>query len=198
MLLLSIRSLFFLLQHPFFQILTTKIPPKKCYCEYEATSAPPGASHIVVRSNKSDFPTAMIDVSDAISTQTTQASTCVLISDGTVRCAGSDEHGVIAQGGVKNGNFYIAVEVIGLTGVGSLHCGPKTCCVVLAGDSGARCWGYNGYSNIGMGTTDTSNKGSPTPVAGFESSGVVSIGVSTYATWYGLVSLLVTFLIDLN
>ena len=79
--------------------------------------------------------------------------TCLLYTDGRVRCFGASWNGEIphnawSAAGVDLGTNLIATQI---------SCGPSVCCVVL-NNSGVKCWGYNGYGQLGYG--DKTNRGS--------------------------------------
>jgi alpha-tubulin suppressor-like RCC1 family protein len=97
--------------------------------------------------------------------------TCALMSYGGVKCWGrNDSGGQLGDG--TNTNRVAAVDVLGLTsGVTAITTGMEFSCALL--NTGAvKCWGYNGYGQLGDGTN--TNRSTPVQVSGL-TSGVVSI-----------------------
>lgn len=76
--------------------------------------------------------------------------TCALTSSGGLKCWGDNQVGQLGDGSYLNRPT--AVDVIGLTsGVASVAAGAShTCAVMISG--GVKCWGNNGYGELGDGT----------------------------------------------
>jgi alpha-tubulin suppressor-like RCC1 family protein len=90
------------------------------------------------------------------------STNCALLSDGTVKCWGSDGDGQLGDGGPIDmfGKSATPVAVSGLTGVTTIAAGPNHFCALVAGGA-IKCWGFNNTNQLGNGgTTD-----SPTPVS---------------------------------
>ena len=103
-----------------------------------------------------------------------EAHFCARLSDGTVRCWGDDEHGslgvkvVASDAGADAGDAgdagpYVPAPVTGLTGVTALSAGGSTTCA-LVGDGGVRCWGGNGFGQLGITITPPVVDDGPHPV----------------------------------
>lgn len=88
--------------------------------------------------------------------------TCALLGDGRVKCWGDNNHGQLGLGDTKvrgdePGEMGAGLPAVDLGGgqkavaiaAGSLHA-----CAVL-GDGGVKCWGYNNYGQLGLGTTES-------------------------------------------
>lgn len=104
--------------------------------------------------------------------------TCALMAYGGVKCWGrNDSAGQLGDG--ANTNRVEAVDVVGLSsGVVAITAGWEHNCALL--NTGAvKCWGYNGYGQLGDGTN--SNRSTPVQVSGL-TSGVVSISAGNNHT----------------
>jgi len=85
---------------------------------------------------------------------------CALLSNGSVKCWGANNYGQLGDGTTTNRNE--PAQVSGLTsGVVSISGGYEHTCAVLTNGE-AKCWGKNGYGELGDGTT--TNRSVPTSV----------------------------------
>lgn len=104
-------------------------------------------------------------------------SSCALLKDGMVRCWGANGHGQLADGttitrpnptGIPGLSGVVAIALSGAGGAGEAHgCAITKLATLL-------CWGSNQYGQLGDGTT--SDRTTPTPVAGL--TGVKGVSVS--------------------
>lgn len=113
----------------------------------------------------------------AIATGGDASHTCAITSAHGLRCWGNNNYGQLGNG--ANANSGVPVDVTGLSaGVASVAVGQEnTCARTTAG--GAKCWGSNGYGQLGNGSTTGSSV--PVDVSGL-TSGVASVSVGSFNT----------------
>lgn len=100
--------------------------------------------------------------------------TCAVTSTGAVKCWGAGGDGQLGNG--ARANAARPVQVAGLTsGVRVLASGGRHTCAVTAAGA-VKCWGDNGYGQLGTGTTTSTTK--PVQVAGL-TSGVTALAAGT-------------------
>jgi len=100
--------------------------------------------------------------------------TCALLGDGTVRCWGRNDQGQLGNGTTVQSTS-TPVAVSGLTGAASLSGGAFFTCAALL-DGTVRCWGDNGYGQLGNGSTTDSS--SPVSVQGLSAVTALGLGDS--------------------
>lgn len=111
------------------------------------------------------------------------AHSCALLTDGTVKCWGSNRDDIWwnndgGQLGDGTGtNRSTAVPVVGLTGVSQISVGGTHSCALLT-DGTVKCWGVNTSGQLGDGTT--TNRLTPVTVTGL--SGVAYLSAGYYHT----------------
>lgn len=107
--------------------------------------------------------------------------TCALLTNETVQCWGSNDHGQLGNGSTSDSS--VPVPVTGLTGAVAISVGHSFSCAIDNGGD-AWCWGWNQYGQLGNGSTSDSS----TPVmaggTGFGAVAVASGDESTCAALY--------------
>jgi alpha-tubulin suppressor-like RCC1 family protein len=117
-------------------------------------------------------------VGEAVGVAAGLGHTCAVMSNGGVRCWGSNLYGQLGDG--TETSRTTPANVVGLAGgVAVLAMGDyHTCALGTAG--WVQCWGYNLYGQLGDGTTATSSP-TPTDVVGL-ASGVVAVAAGSNHT----------------
>ena len=108
------------------------------------------------------------------------AHTCALLSDGSARCWGMNDHGQLGDATTANSSTPVAVCASGsgpgcvggspLGGVAAISAGSLHTCA-LRSDGRVACWGYNFFGQLGDNTTTERHTpvyvvGMPPPVGG--------------------------------
>jgi len=91
---------------------------------------------------------------------------CVLLTDGTVKCWGENIYGQLGNGTTTPQTSTTPVDVSGITTATSIALGFHHACALLT-DGAVMCWGYNFYGQLGNGTISdptVNNAGEITPV----------------------------------
>ena len=100
--------------------------------------------------------------------------TCAILKGGKLKCWGYNSNGQVGDGSTDD--RYTPKQVVGMkSGVKQVSAGEYHTCAVKTNGK-AKCWGYNGYGELGDRTTDDS----PTPVLvkGSENFSNISAGYS--------------------
>ena len=100
--------------------------------------------------------------------------TCVLLSNATVKCWGSNDRGQLGDG--THTRRLTAVAVHGLADATDVSAGVGTTCAALA-DASASCWGDNRLGQLGDGTK--TSRSTPVAVQGITGAIAVSAGGSS-------------------
>jgi alpha-tubulin suppressor-like RCC1 family protein len=99
-------------------------------------------------------PVPVAGISGATSVASGGFHSCAILGDGTVKCWGSDAAGEIGDGspGDTTSNPTAVVGITAANPAISLALGEFHSCALLA-DGTVRCWGHNGFGQLGDGTT---------------------------------------------
>jgi cysteine-rich repeat protein len=98
----------------------------------------------------------------AAAVSTGDSHTCGLTPAGSVACWGGNDYGQLGDGTTTNRLTPVSVIGLGATAAVVSAGGHHTC--VLSTGGAVRCWGYNGYGQLGDGTT--TSRPSPGDVTG--------------------------------
>ena len=99
----------------------------------------------------SSIPVSVNNVSNAIGISIGHSHTCVVLSDGGVKCWGYGSDGALGNGTTTNQPQ--PVSVIGITTATAVSAAEKHSCALLS-DGTIKCWGDNYFGQFGDGTTD--------------------------------------------
>ena len=103
--------------------------------------------------------------------------TCAITSDDRVECWGANTHGQLGNGSTINSPSPVEVPDLG-GDVGSVAAGGAHTCALTSGGA-VKCWGYNGYGQLGDGSTI--DRLTPVDVVGL-TTGVSSISAGSEHT----------------
>lgn len=122
----------------------------------------------------SNTPVQVTGLTNIISISSGGSFSCALDSLGNVKCWGRNSNGQLGNGtSFPTSNSATPVSVSGLTGIISLSSGNGHNCT-LDNAGIVKCWGYNGYGQLGNGTQVDSNI--PVSVSGLTGITAISTG----------------------
>ena len=100
------------------------------------------------------------------------AHSCALLTNRTVKCWGSNGSGQLGDG-TNNADSNTPVTVSGITGATAITAGLNDSCALLT-DFTVKCWGWNGFGQLGDGTNLESN--TPVTVSGITGATAITAG----------------------
>ena len=103
-----------------------------------------------------------------------------MLTDGSVRCWGHNDHGQLGNGNNATGTpgmSLLPIAVLGITNAATIAAGAVHTCALLT-DGTVQCWGDSYWGQLGSGTTTSSSV--PVAVAGI--TGATAIAAGSYHT----------------
>ena len=96
-------------------------------------------------------PVSVLGISTAIAVTAGSSHTCALLSDGTMKCWGSNTYGELGDGTTSSTGIPTPVFVSGISTAVAIANGGYHSCAVLS-DGVVKCWGHNNNAQLGNGT----------------------------------------------
>lgn len=118
-------------------------------------------------------PTLVTGIANAIRVSVGEQYSCALLADGTIECWGYNAYGQLGNGTTTSPQLTPTL-VSGISNAIDVSAGVLHTCALLA-DKTAKCWGYNGYYNLGDGTS--TQRTSPVVVSGLTNIAAIETGV---------------------
>jgi alpha-tubulin suppressor-like RCC1 family protein len=123
-------------------------------------------------------PTVVQGITNVKKAAASYYTTCLLLNDGTVKCAGQDSYAELGNGDPKSDSKTF-VDVVGITDAVDISAGHHHFCVVLS-DATMKCWGRNNQRQLG----DNTNTDSTEPVICRDVTDAVSVRLGAETTCY--------------
>jgi alpha-tubulin suppressor-like RCC1 family protein len=124
--------------------------------------------------NSSAFASTVTNLPDAVAIAAGSSHTCAVRIGGGVRCWGANFSGQLGTGATDNANHPTPADVANLVEIIAVAAGQSHTCG-LRTNGQVRCWGNNGFGQIGDGTTISPR--APATVAGV--GGVIAIALGS-------------------
>jgi len=119
-----------------------------------------------------DTPQTVSGITNAVAIAAGKTHNCALLSTGAVNCWGRNDGGQIGTGSI-GGQSNTPQTVSNITNAVAIATGGAFSCALLSTGT-VKCWGYNGFGQLGDGTTTTS--GSPVNVSNITNAVAISAG----------------------
>jgi alpha-tubulin suppressor-like RCC1 family protein len=123
--------------------------------------------------SSSAFASAVTSLPDAVAITAGSDHTCAVRIGGGVRCWGANFSGQLGIGSTDNGSHATPLDIPGLVEITTVQAGGSHTCG-LRSNGQVRCWGSNGFGQVGDGTT-ASPRTSAATVTGL--GGVIAIAL---------------------
>ncbi|MEY4451813.1 MAG: hypothetical protein RLZZ380_934, partial [Actinomycetota bacterium] len=131
--------------------------------EYFMSPSPPSTAPIFEK----------FSVNDTLQVERGYGTTCLLKSDGSVRCKGYNESGQLGKGDYLTTTSYS--QVTGINSAIQISKGSRTACAVLE-DGTVRCWGSNNSGQLGSSSSILPKSNVPVTVPNVSNAVEVSVG----------------------
>ena len=151
-----------------------------------------------IETNPATYTSFPIQATSVVASTTEAYYACAVLSSGGVDCWGQNYTGQLGDGTTTSSSS--PVQASGVTGAKALAIGlaytvaswgNHTCAVLTSG--GVDCWGYNGYGELGNGTSGPGHDSSvPVSVSGLSGAVAVTATYSEFSTGGGTTCALLT------
>jgi alpha-tubulin suppressor-like RCC1 family protein len=124
-------------------------------------------------------PVAVSNLSGVTAVTAGKFHSCALLSSGSVKCWGENDHGQVGNGELGDGKYQSTPgNVSNLSGVAAVNARGRHSCALLV-DGSVKCWGWNDWGQLGNGESGA-GKDRATPVSVSNLSGVAAVVAGGY------------------